>query len=97
MELFRLLKYSGIHAPALSKSNRELPSARTVSFTLFPELKIPDRKWTLVAMQYGQIMAHDMALIAGLMQISEFDTKRNENNDKSYDNVLSGITKFPTS
>lgn len=39
---------------------------------MFPNAKIDDVVWTLVAMQYGQIMTHDMGLIDGTTQSSTY-------------------------
>lgn len=35
---------------------------------IFPDVPIEDPKWTLAAMQYGQIITHDMSMIAGSTQ-----------------------------
>ncbi|XP_011136247.1 peroxidase isoform X1 [Harpegnathos saltator] len=62
-------RYSdGIQTPPRSVTGANLPLARTVSHTMFPNLNIDDRIWTLVAMQFGQIMTHDMGLIDGVTQ-----------------------------
>ncbi|XP_035725197.1 peroxidase-like [Vespa mandarinia] len=58
----------GIQAPTRSVTGNELPLSRLVSFTLFPSVAIKDNKLTLAAMQWGQIITHDMALIAGSTQ-----------------------------
>lgn len=42
-----------------------------VSYTLFPNVNIDDPIWTLVAMQWGQIITHDMGLIEGSTQSSK--------------------------
>ncbi|KAK4882080.1 hypothetical protein RN001_005399 [Aquatica leii] len=54
----------GISSAALAKSGNELPWPRSISLLLYPEVKIEDPKFTLAAMQFGQIIAHDMSLIA---------------------------------
>ncbi|KAG8035072.1 hypothetical protein G9C98_001562 [Cotesia typhae] len=51
----------GIWQPAVAKSGRALPRSRLLSYTLFPELRVKDPKWTLALMQWGQIITHDMA------------------------------------
>lgn len=48
-----------------------MPNSRQVSYTLFPDVDIQDPIWTLVAMQWGQIMTHDMAMIDGTTQSSK--------------------------
>lgn len=62
--------HTGIRAPTSSITGGDLPLARTVSFTLFPNDNVKDMEWTLVAMQYGQIITHDMGLIDGTTQSS---------------------------
>ncbi|XP_032681178.1 peroxidase-like [Odontomachus brunneus] len=62
-------RYSdGIRAPSKSVTGANLPSARTVSYMMFPNLNIDDRTWSLVAMQYGQVITHDMGLNDGVTQ-----------------------------
>ncbi|XP_014216998.1 peroxidase-like [Copidosoma floridanum] len=58
----------GFHAPPVSKSGNPLPLAREVSRSLFPDVDVQDARWTLIAMQWGQIMTHDMAMIDGTTQ-----------------------------
>ena len=57
--------------PPVSVTGAELPLAREVSYALFPHAVVPDKKWTLAAMQYGQIITHDMAMIDGTTQSSK--------------------------
>ncbi|KAL6265623.1 hypothetical protein P5V15_002417 [Pogonomyrmex californicus] len=74
----RLLRprYSdGIRAPSGSIYGVELPLARKVSYTMFPNNDINDKRWTLVAMQYGQVMTHDMGLIDGTTQSKSHNTR----------------------
>ncbi|XP_014475655.1 PREDICTED: peroxidase-like [Dinoponera quadriceps] len=69
-------RYSdGIRAPPKSVTGANLPLARTVSYTMFPNLNIDDRIWTLVAMQYGQVITHDMGLIDGTTQSTSHSTR----------------------
>ncbi|XP_045467733.1 peroxidase isoform X2 [Harmonia axyridis] len=65
----------GISTPPLAKSGRPLPPSRTVSLILFPDVKVDDPKWTLNAMQYGQIITHDMSMIAGSTQAQPHPTR----------------------
>jgi len=63
----------GIKKPRTkSITGKDLPSARTVSYTMFPNCDVDDPIWTLVTMQYGQVIAHDMALVSGTTQMSTF-------------------------
>lgn len=63
--------YAGIRSPTKSLSGADLPLSRLVSYTLHPNLDIDDKKWTLSAMQYGQIITHDMAMVDGPTQSSK--------------------------
>ncbi|XP_050457801.1 peroxidase-like isoform X2 [Cataglyphis hispanica] len=74
----RLLRprYSdGIRAPTKSITGADLPLARSVSFTMFPNANVDDVTWTLLAMQYGQIITHDMGLIDGTTQSKSHRTR----------------------
>lgn len=51
----------GIHMPTKSVTGEELPSARLVSSKVFGNTSAPDPKHTIVMMQFGQFVAHDMA------------------------------------
>ena len=66
-----LQKNTDVHAPPVAQSGNALPLAREISFMLFPDIDVQDRIWTLVAMQWGQVMTHDMAMIDGSTQSSE--------------------------
>ncbi|XP_043797588.1 peroxidase isoform X1 [Apis laboriosa] len=65
----------GIQSPTRSITGSQLPLARMVSYTLFPNVNIDDPIWTLVAMQWGQIITHDMGLIEGTTQSKPHKTK----------------------
>ncbi|XP_012141532.2 peroxidase [Megachile rotundata] len=58
----------GIRSPTISVTGSELPLSRMVSYTLFPHVDFNDPIWTLAAMQWGQIITHDMGLIDGTTQ-----------------------------
>ncbi|XP_012238866.1 peroxidase isoform X2 [Bombus impatiens] len=65
----------GIRSPTKSVTGAELPLSRLVSYTLFPKVDIDDHVWTLVAMQWGQIITHDMAMIDGTTQSKPHTTQ----------------------
>ncbi|XP_076625246.1 peroxidase [Colletes latitarsis] len=65
----------GIRSPTSSVTGAELPLSRMVSYVMFPSVDIDDRIWTLAAMQWGQIITHDMALIDGTTQSKPHATK----------------------
>ncbi|XP_053983301.1 peroxidase-like isoform X1 [Hylaeus volcanicus] len=65
----------GIRAPTMSVTGSDLPLSRMVSYTLFPHVDIDDPIWTLVAMQWGQVITHDMGLIDGTTQSKPHATK----------------------
>ena len=65
-------KYAdGVSAPPVSVTGEELPNARLVSLVVFGELDVPDPDYTLINMQWGQIMTHDMSMQAGGTQSSK--------------------------
>ncbi|CAG9818166.1 unnamed protein product [Phaedon cochleariae] len=65
----------GISTPTLSRSGNDLPLSRSVSLIMYPDVQIEDPIWTLNAMQYGQIITHDMSMIAGSTQAQPHQTK----------------------
>ncbi|KAJ1520516.1 hypothetical protein ONE63_003639 [Megalurothrips usitatus] len=68
-------KYAdGVHAPAISVTGQPLPSARAISVVLFPDVPINDKRWTLLTMQWGQIMTHDMSMAMGNTQAKPYST-----------------------
>ncbi|KAK2585041.1 hypothetical protein KPH14_008561 [Odynerus spinipes] len=71
-----LPKYGdGIQAPTRSVTGSELPLSRLVSFTLFPSVTVKDNRLTLAAMQWGQFITHDMAMIDGSTQSKKHVTQ----------------------
>ncbi|CAK1544080.1 unnamed protein product [Leptosia nina] len=58
----------GISKLPVSVTGGELPNAREISITLFPDKPIVDPLWNLNAQQWGQIITHDMSLTAGVAQ-----------------------------
>lgn len=64
--------YAGIRAHTRSVTGADLPLSRLVSYTLFPNVNVDDPVWTLAAMQWGQIITHDMAMIDGTTQSSKY-------------------------
>lgn len=67
-----MLLFTGVHAPPMSVTGQPLPSARAVSVVLFPDVDIKDKRWTLITMQWGQIITHDMSMAMGNTQASEY-------------------------
>ncbi|CAH4030014.1 unnamed protein product [Pieris brassicae] len=57
--------YDGISQLPKSVTGEELPNAREISITAFPDKPLIDPKWNLNAQQWGQIITHDMSLTAG--------------------------------
>ncbi|XP_050293692.1 peroxidase-like [Anthonomus grandis grandis] len=53
----------GERTPRLAKNGNDLPSARKVSTTVYPSETFNNPLYTLVAMQYGQLIAHDMGSV----------------------------------
>ncbi|KAJ8915001.1 hypothetical protein NQ315_002526 [Exocentrus adspersus] len=65
----------GISNPTIARSGNQLPGARTLSLVIYPDVPVEDPIWTLNAMQYGQIITHDMSMIAGSTQAQPHQTK----------------------
>lgn len=65
-------KYAdGVSAPTVSVTGEDLPNSRLVSLVVFGEEDVPDPEFTLVNMQWGQIITHDMSMQAGGTQSSK--------------------------
>lgn len=62
----------GISTPTTSTTGQELPNSRLVSLVVFDEADVPDPQFTLANMQWGQIITHDMSMLAGSTQSSKF-------------------------
>lgn len=65
----------GISSPTNSITGQELPNARLVSLIVFGEEDIPDPQYTIVNMQWGQVMTHDMSMQAGGTQSRRHSTR----------------------
>ncbi|GBP47652.1 Peroxidase [Eumeta japonica] len=61
--------HNGKHLLATSSSGKPLPNARLISRELFPPKEINDPEYTLLTMQFGQFITHDMSLTADVLQI----------------------------
>lgn len=61
----------GYSAPSISVTGQELPNSRLVSLVAFGEDDVADPQFTLVNMQWGQIVTHDMSMLAGSTQSSK--------------------------
>lgn len=61
----------GVSSPTVSVTGEPLPSSRLVSLVVFGEADVPDPKFTLANMQWGQIMTHDMSMLSGSTQSSK--------------------------
>lgn len=62
----------GFSSPTLAVSGDELPSARLTSNKVFTELSVLDQNLTLLNMQWGQSVSHDMSLLAGSTSSSNY-------------------------
>lgn len=56
--------FDGINAPRIAYDGGPLPSAREVSYRIIPDQNIPSSKFTLLVMQWGQFLDHDLSLTA---------------------------------
>ena len=50
----------GISEPRKAKDGGELPNARLISLTIAPEASIENNKYSLMLMQFGQFIDHDL-------------------------------------
>ncbi|XP_059610069.1 peroxidase [Phlebotomus argentipes] len=64
----------GVSSPTLSVTGAELPNARVLSVDVFGERDVPDPKFTLLNMQWGQVITHDMSLQFGGSQAQKHAT-----------------------
>ncbi|XP_055676431.1 peroxidase [Lutzomyia longipalpis] len=64
----------GVASPTTSVTGEDLPNARVISVDVFGERDVPDPKYTLLNMQWGQIMTHDMSLQFGGSQAQKHAT-----------------------
>lgn len=72
----------GVSAPTASVTGQDLPSARLVSLVIFGEMDVPDPEYTLINMQWGQIMTHDMSMQAGGTQSSKLSSHKKCSTDQ---------------
>ncbi|XP_043462136.1 peroxidase-like [Leptopilina heterotoma] len=84
-----------VHAPRAAGSGNPLPLSRSLSYILSPDIEILDRKWTLAAMQYGQIITHDMAMIDGSTQSTAHPTQCCTNDGQLIPEALDSPLCFP--
>ncbi len=63
----------GFDKPRVAGDGNPLPSAREVSILLAPDKNSPNRRYTLMAMQFGQFLDHDLTRTAGTR--SKFNSK----------------------
>lgn len=54
----------GINEPRRAKDGGELPNPRTVSLSLSPEAQIENNYYSLMLMQFGQFVDHDLTRTA---------------------------------
>ena len=54
-----------ISKPRVARSGKALPSARRLSSSMHPDADRPDHIHTLMLMQFGQFLDHDMSKTTG--------------------------------
>jgi peroxidase len=57
----------------VARGGTQLPSARKVASTLFPDVDIPDNRITQSVMQWGQFIDHDFSLTPQFQFSNSFD------------------------
>lgn len=50
----------GVYSMSRSKKNLDLPNARLLANAIYPSVSVPDPTFTLILMQFGQYLAHDL-------------------------------------
>ena len=72
----------------MSQTGKPLPGARIVSLLIYPDVQIEDPKFTLNAMQYGQIITHDMSMIAGSTQARKLKKTTIRSFERNCDHIV---------
>lgn len=62
--LIRLLRLEGVNLPRIASDGGPLPSARAVSAAATPDMDVPHNMFTLLTMQWGQFIDHDLTVTA---------------------------------
>ncbi|XP_058126675.1 peroxidase-like [Anopheles ziemanni] len=63
-------KYAdGVSEPARATSGKPMPNARHLSMALFGETEGQDRRSTIINMQFGQLVAHDLSFTADVFGV----------------------------
>ncbi|XP_053669763.1 peroxidase-like [Anopheles nili] len=63
-------KYAdGVSEPSRMSSGRSMPNARQLSMALFGETEGEDNRSTIINMQFGQLVAHDMSFTADVFGV----------------------------
>ncbi|KAJ0177820.1 hypothetical protein K1T71_006693 [Dendrolimus kikuchii] len=62
-------RYSdGVSEFPRSSTGKQLPNARAMSMKIYPGTEKQDFKHTMISMQWGQVIAHDLSLTMGISQ-----------------------------
>ncbi len=64
----------GFDKPRVASDGSQLPNAREVSLLLAPDKHEPNRNYTLIVMQFGQFLDHDLTLTASTRSIQKVDS-----------------------
>lgn len=51
---------NGVNTTRVALSGRPLPNSRMISYTVHPEVIVPNLRWTHMMMQFGQFLDHDI-------------------------------------
>ena len=70
----------GVESMRQSVQGGPLPSARAVSLGIFPDLDVPHRFHTLIAVEFGQFIDHDITHTA----ITKMESEEGEHHSKDY-------------
>ena len=58
---FKVIASTGIWSPRVRRDGSPLPSPRYISLSLNPDVNNPDLRYSLLLMQFGQFIDHDLS------------------------------------
>ena len=74
--LLEPLYSDGINEPRIAIDGSPLPSARDVSLAMAPDNNKPNRRYTLMVMQLGQFIDHDLTHTASTRSMFSLKIKK---------------------
>nr|CAD7577586.1 unnamed protein product [Timema californicum] len=82
---------------SISVSGAPLPNARLLSRTFFPDRDLENQEWTLIAMLWGQMASHDLALVPMVqIDVDREEISQRETQGKAQFDKYAEQLKWPT-